>query len=64
MPLGGVLSVVAGRVVKVVEGPAGGVEAAMVSVVGVVIEGVPVEAFEMAAAPALTAALMAVFVIS
>jgi len=38
---------------------AGGVEAAMDSVVGVVIAGVPVEALVTAAAPALTAALMA-----
>lgn len=51
-------NVVAGRVVKA-EVFAGGVEAAMDSVVGVVIAGVPVEALVTAAAPALIAALMA-----
>jgi hypothetical protein len=59
IPLGGVLSVVAGRVVNVEEF-AGGVDVAMLSVVGVVIAGVPVDALEIAAAPALTAAFMAV----
>ena len=58
IPLGGVLSVVAGRVVNVEEF-AGGVDVAMVSVVGVVIAGVPVDALDIAAAPALTAAFMA-----